>query len=57
MDLRRLRSGELLAGVGAAALLAVMFGGWFGGESAWETMAIARVVLVALVLCASRCSC
>ncbi|MEY2440826.1 MAG: hypothetical protein QOJ46_252 [bacterium] len=52
MDLRRLRGGELFAGVSAVALLVVMFEGWFSGESAWETMTIARVVLVALVLCA-----
>ncbi len=52
MDLRRLRSGELIAGATAVALLVVMFEDWFGGESAWETMAIARVFLVALVLCA-----
>ena len=29
-----------------------MFGDWFGGRSAWETMAIARVVLVVFALCA-----
>jgi hypothetical protein len=52
MDLRRLRSGELIAGASAVGLLVGMFQGWFGGESAWETMAFARVVLVALVLCA-----
>jgi hypothetical protein len=52
VDLRRLRSGELLAGGAAAGLLVAMFLAWFGGRSAWETMAIARVVLVALVLCA-----
>ncbi len=52
MDLRRLRSGELLAGACAGGLLAVTFSEWFGGESAWETMAIARFALVALVLCA-----
>jgi hypothetical protein len=52
VDLRRLRGGELLAGLSAAGLFAVMFAGWFGGGSAWETMAIARVVLVALILCA-----
>jgi hypothetical protein len=32
MDLRQLRSGELLAGLGAAALLAVTFLAWFGGR-------------------------
>jgi hypothetical protein len=52
MNLRRLRSGELLAGAGAVALLVVMFLAWFGGRSAWESMAIARVVLVALIACA-----
>jgi hypothetical protein len=52
MDLRRLRGGELLAGGSAVGLLVVMFQGWFSGESAWETMAIARVALVLLVLCA-----
>lgn len=52
MDLRRLRSGELLAGCAAAGLLVVMFLAWFGGRSAWESMTVARVVLVALVLCA-----
>jgi hypothetical protein len=52
MDVRRLRGGELLAGAGAVGLFVVMFEDWFGGESAWATMTIARVVLVALVLCA-----
>lgn len=51
MDVRQLRSGELLAGLSSAALLVVMFLAWFGGRSAWETMTIARVVLVGLVLC------
>jgi Na+(H+)/acetate symporter ActP len=52
MDLRRLRSGELLTGASAAALVVVMFLDWFGGRSAWETMTIARVVLVVFVLVA-----
>ena len=52
MDLRRLRSGELIAGASAVALLVVMFEAWFGGGTAWETMTIARVVLVALIGCA-----
>lgn len=52
MDLRRLRMGELLTGCAAAGLLVVMFLAWFGRRSAWESMAIGRVVLVALVLCA-----
>jgi len=52
MDLRRLRSGELLAGLAAGGLLVSLFGDWFGGETGWETMAIVRVVLVLLVLSA-----
>ena len=51
MDVRRLRSGELLAGLSAAGLLFVMFLPWFGERSAWDSMAIARVVLVVFVLC------
>jgi len=51
MDVRRLRSGELLAGTGSVGLLVVMFLAWFGGRSAWESMPVVRVVLVALVLC------
>jgi hypothetical protein len=52
VDPRRLRSGELLAGVSAAALLGVMFADWFGGRSAWASLTFVRVVLVALILCA-----
>jgi hypothetical protein len=48
MDLRRLRSGEMLALVSAAGLLLTMFLEWFGGESAWESLAIGRVLLVAV---------
>jgi hypothetical protein len=51
VKLGRLRGGELLAGLASAALLVDMFLSWFGDRSAWDTMAIARVVLVALVLC------
>jgi len=50
VDVRRLRTGELLAGLAAAGLLVVMFLPWFGDRSAWDSMAIVRVVLVALVL-------
>ena len=52
MDLTKVRTGEVLAGVSAAALLVLLFVDWFSGESAWETMTIARVVLVATVLMA-----
>lgn len=44
--MRRLRSGELVAGLGAAGLFAIMFVDWFGGRSAWQTLAIGRVLLV-----------
>jgi len=49
MDLRRLRSGELLAAVSAAGLFLTMFLDWFGGRSAWEALAIGRVLLVAVI--------
>lgn len=46
MDLRRLRSGELVAACGAAGLFVAMFADWFGGRSAWATLTIGRVLLV-----------
>lgn len=46
MELRRLRGGELLAGAGAIALLAVMFLDWFGDTNAWESLTLLRVPLV-----------
>jgi len=52
MDVRRLRGGELVAGVGAIGLLADMFVDWFGGASGWQSLTIGRVVIVGLVLCA-----
>jgi hypothetical protein len=48
MDLRRLRSGELLAAVSAVGLLAVMFLDWFGGRPGWEALVVGRVLLVAV---------
>jgi hypothetical protein len=50
VDVRRLHRGELLAAASAVGLLVVMFLDWFGGRSAWEALAIGRVVLVALAL-------
>jgi hypothetical protein len=49
MDLRRVRSGELLAAVSAAGLFLVMFLDWFGGRSAWEALTIGRILLVAVI--------
>jgi hypothetical protein len=48
MDLRRVRSGELLAAVSAVGLLVAMFLDWFGGRSAWETLTIGDVLLLAV---------
>ena len=53
MDVRRLRSGELVAGFGAAALAVVMFLGWFGGRSAWETLTVGRVLLALTIVLAT----
>ena len=46
MDVRRIRSGELVAALGAGGLAVVMFLAWFGGRSAWETLTVGRVLLV-----------
>ncbi len=52
MELRRLRSGELLAGLSAIGLLAVMFMDWFGGVDGWEALTFLRVALVITALLA-----
>ena len=52
MELRRLRSGELLVAVSAGALLALMFEAWFGGASGWESLTQLRVPLVITALLA-----
>jgi hypothetical protein len=49
VDLRRLRSGELLATVSAAGLLLAMFLEWFGGDSAWETLTVGDVLLLGVI--------
>jgi hypothetical protein len=53
MDVRMLRSGELLTAVGAAGLAIVMFLSWFGGRSAWETLTVGRVLLVLTIALAT----
>jgi hypothetical protein len=52
MDVRRLRSGELLTAAGAAGLAIVLFADWFGGRSGWSTMTVGRVLLVLTILLA-----
>lgn len=49
----RLRAGELVTALGAAALSVVMFLDWFGGRSAWATMTIGRVLLVLTIALAT----
>jgi len=46
MDVRRLRSGELVVALGTGGLAIVMFLAWFGGRSAWETLTVGRVLIV-----------
>jgi hypothetical protein len=46
MDVRRLRSGELLTAAGAIGLALVLFADWYGGRSGWSTMTVGRVLLV-----------
>ena len=50
MRTSRLRGGEWIAGVGAVALLASLFLGWYSGASAWEAFSVLDVVLVLLAL-------
>lgn len=52
MDLRRLRSGELVTAAGAVGLAALLFTDWFGGQSGWSTMTVGRFLLVLAVLLA-----
>jgi hypothetical protein len=52
MGLRRLRSGELLAGASAIGLVAVMFTEWFGGADAWNTLSFLRFPLLITALLA-----
>ena len=53
MDLRRLRSGELVVAAGAAGLAVAMFLDWFGGRSAWETLTLGRLLLVVTIALAA----
>ncbi len=53
MDVRALRSGELVTALGAAGLAVDMFLSWFGGRSAWETLTVGRVLLVLTIALAT----
>ncbi|HVF79436.1 MAG TPA: hypothetical protein VNA28_14160 [Solirubrobacteraceae bacterium] len=53
MDVRGLRSGELITGLGAAGLALAMFMDWFAGRSAWETLTVGRVLLVLTIALAT----
>ena len=52
MDVRRLRSGELMTAAGTAGLVVVLFADWFGGRSGWSTMTVGRVLLVVTIVLA-----
>jgi hypothetical protein len=45
MATRRIRGSELLAGAGGALLLTSLFLPWFGDRSAWQSLAVADVIL------------
>lgn len=53
MDVRALRSGELVTALGAAGLAVDIFLSWFGGQSAWETLTVGRVLLVLTIALAT----
>ena len=46
MDVRRLRSGELVTALAGAGLAVALFADWFGGRSGWSTMTLGRFLLV-----------
>ena len=50
MDVRRLRSGELLTAAGSVGLAVVLFVDWFGGQSGWSTLTVGRFLLVLTIL-------
>lgn len=52
MDVRRLRSGELVTAGCAVALAVVLFVDWFGGRSGWSAMTLGRFLLVLMILLA-----
>ena len=52
MEVRRLRSGELLTVTAATGLAVVLFADWFGGQSGWSTMTVGRFLLVVTILLA-----
>ena len=52
MEVRRLRSGELVTAAAAAGLAVVLFADWFGGRSGWSTMTVGRFLLVLTILLA-----
>ena len=45
MDVRRLRVGEWLAGIGGAALLVSLFLDWYGGATGWRSFSVVDVLL------------
>lgn len=52
MDLRRLRTGEWIAGASGLALLVSLFLAWYDGQTAWESFAVLDVVFAAVGLAA-----
>jgi hypothetical protein len=48
--MQRLRLGEVIAGAGGVALLAVMFAPWFDDTDAWGSFAVTDVVLAIAAL-------
>ena len=52
MDLRRLRGGEVIAGLSGLALLASLFLSWYDGQTAWESFAVLDMILAFVALVA-----
>jgi hypothetical protein len=52
MDLRRLRTGEWVAGLSGLALLVSLFLPWYDGRTGWESLGLLDVALAVVALAA-----
>jgi hypothetical protein len=52
MDLRRLRTGELITGASGLVLLVALFLAWYGDLSGWEAFTVLDLILALLALAA-----
>ena len=46
MTLRKLTLGEIVAGLAGAALIATLFGPWFGDRTGWSSLTVVLVLIL-----------